>query len=101
MHMHTHVHERTHTHTHTHTPQHMHTLTTYRDLVRLSHKDALNDLGEVAQVEGVVGLGRGGQQLGLDGVVGGNAGVHQLLTQRADVGTQLWSTHTTAGHHTS
>ena len=53
------------------------------DIGRLGHEDALEDLGEVPEVEGVVRLGRRGQQLVLDGVVGRDARIHQAVTQRA------------------
>ena len=39
------------------------------ELAGLSHEHALEDLGEIPEVEGVVRLGRSRQQLGSDGGV--------------------------------
>ena len=48
------------------------------DFAGRDHEHALEDFGEVSEVEGVVGFGRSGQQLCGDGVVHGSGGVHQL-----------------------
>ena len=48
------------------------------DLVDWHHQHALEDLGEISEVECIVGLGRCGQQFSSDGVVDGSGGVDQL-----------------------
>lgn len=41
----------------------------YLDVSGLDHQDALEDFGQVSEVEGVVGLGWSGEELGGDGGV--------------------------------
>lgn len=52
----------------------------------VGHEHALEDLGEVPQVEGVVGLGWGGQQLGGDGGVHHDGSFHEGIREVGDVG---------------
>lgn len=52
----------------------------------LSHENSLEDFGEVPQVEGVVGLGWSGQQLGGDDSIYPDGGFHEGLRQMGDVG---------------
>lgn len=52
----------------------------------LGHEHTLEDLGEVPQIEGVVGLGWSGQQLGGDGRVYPDGSFHEGLRQVHDVG---------------
>lgn len=54
------------------------------DHAGLSHQDALEDFGQVPEVEGVVGLGWRREQLRGDGRVDVNGGVYQRLIQRLD-----------------
>lgn len=56
----------------------MHFYYTNLDFVGGDHEHALEDLGEVSEVECVVRFGRSGQQLSGDGVIHGRSGVHQL-----------------------
>lgn len=56
------------------------------DLGWVGHEHSLEDLGEVPQVEGVVGLGWGGQQLGGDGGVHHDGGFHEGIREVGDVG---------------
>ncbi|TNN29297.1 hypothetical protein EYF80_060555 [Liparis tanakae] len=49
-----------------------------------SHKDALEHFGQVSEVEGVVGLGWSGEELGGDGGVHSDRGVYERLVQRLD-----------------
>lgn len=51
---------------------------------RLSHEDALEDFGQVPEVEGVMRLGRGREQLGGNGSVDPDGGVHKRLVQWLD-----------------
>ena len=44
----------------------------------MSHEHALEDLGEVPEVKGVVRLGWGGEELRRDGGVDGSSGLDQL-----------------------
>lgn len=55
------------------------------DLGWVGHEHSLEDLGEIPQVEGVVGLGRGGQQLGGDGGVHHDGGFHEGIREVGDV----------------
>lgn len=48
----------------------------------LGHQDALEDFGEIPEVEGVVGLGWRWEQLRGDGCVDVNGGVYQRLIKR-------------------
>ena len=49
-------------------------------LSHIHHEDALEDLGEISEVEGVVRLGRGGQQLCDDGAVYFNTSLHHGIS---------------------
>lgn len=46
--------------------------------------DALEDLGDVSQVVGVVRLGRSGSELQLDQLVDGNCVVHNVVSHALD-----------------
>lgn len=50
----------------------------------LSHEDALEDLGQVSQVEGVMGLGWSWKKLGGNGRIDSDSGVYKRLIQRLD-----------------
>ena len=50
----------------------------YLNGIRNTHEHSLEQFGQISQVEGVVRLGRGGQQLGGDGVVHGDTSVYHL-----------------------
>ncbi len=47
---------------------------THREFGGICHKDSLEDFGEIAQVEGVVALGWGWQELGGNCVINIDAG---------------------------
>lgn len=53
----------------------------YLKSCRRNHEHALEDLGEIPEVERVVGLGGSGQQLPGDGVVHGVGGADNLRSQ--------------------
>lgn len=57
---------------------------THLDLAGLSHEHALEHLGEVSQVEGVMRLCWCGQQLGCDGQIHAESGINQGLVQVFD-----------------
>ena len=59
----------------------------------LSHEHSLEDFGEVPQVEGVVGLGWSGQQLGGDGSIYPDGSFHEGLRQMDDVGGPSCGSH--------
>ena len=50
----------------------------------------MEDFGEVSEVEGVVGLGWSGEQLGGDGGVDEDGGVHQELVEGLDLWDRFW-----------
>jgi len=52
---------------------------THINFAGLSHEDTLEDLGQVPQVEGVMGLGWRGQQAGADRVVHRDRRQRQLV----------------------
>lgn len=68
------------------------------DLGWVDHKHALEDLGEVPQVEGVVGLGWCGQQLGGDGGVHHDGSFHEGILEVGDVGGPGYGTGVGLGH---
>lgn len=50
----------------------------------LSHQDALEDFGQVSEVEGVMGLGWSWEELGGDGGVDSDSSSYKRLIQRLD-----------------
>ena len=57
------------------------TFVTHLESVRLDHEHALEHLGEISEIESVVEFGWSGQQLCRDGVIDGDAGLDNLLSQ--------------------
>lgn len=69
------------------------------DLGWVDHEYALEDLGEVPQVEGVVGLGWGGQQLGGDGGVHHDGRFHEGIRETGNVGGPSCGNRSGLGSH--
>lgn len=69
------------------------------DLGWVGHEHALEDLGEVPQVEGVVGLGWRGQQLGGNGGVHHDGSFHEGIREVGDVGGPGYEHRSGPGSH--
>ena len=56
----------------------------YPDLIDRHHQHPLKHFGQISEIEGVVGLGWSGEQLGGDGVVHDCGGANQLRNLREE-----------------